>query len=49
MTHTHNPPKGIAELIDEVERIREDLFHLQRELEKLEIVDTVVSDEAKKA
>jgi len=44
MTHAQNPSKTIGELIDEVERIREDLFHLQRELEKLEIVETVLSD-----
>jgi hypothetical protein len=44
MAHAKNPAKTIAELIDEVERIREDLFHLQRELEKLEIGETVLSD-----
>jgi hypothetical protein len=42
---TQDPPKTIGELIDEVERIREDLLRLQRELEKLEIVDTAVSGE----
>jgi hypothetical protein len=44
MTHSQNPSKTIGELIDEVERIREDLFRLQRELEKIEIVETIVSD-----
>ncbi len=44
MAHAKDPAKTIAELIDEVERIREDLFHLQRELEKIEIVETVLSD-----
>lgn len=39
MTHPKNPSKTIGELIDEVERIREDLLHLQRDLEKLEIVE----------
>jgi len=46
----HTPPETIGELIDELERIREDLLHLQRELEKIEIVETVVSgDERKEA
>jgi hypothetical protein len=45
MTHPQNPPKTIGELIDEVERIREDLLHLQRELEKMEIVNGIVNDE----
>jgi hypothetical protein len=44
MAHAKTPAKTIAELIDEVERIREDLFHLQRELEKIEIVEIVLSD-----
>jgi hypothetical protein len=51
MTHAHTPPpKTIGELIDELERIREDLLRLQRELEKIEIVETVVDgDERKEA
>jgi hypothetical protein len=50
MTHAQQPPKTIGKLIDEVERIREDLFCIQRELEKLEIVDTTLSgDEPKEA
>lgn len=44
MTRAPSPPKTVGELIDEVERIREDLLHLQRQLEKLEIVDTAVSN-----
>jgi hypothetical protein len=40
------PTKPIGPLIDELERIREDLLHLQRDLEKIEIVETVVPDEA---
>jgi hypothetical protein len=43
MNHDQNPPKTIGELIDEVERIREDLFRLQSELEKIELVETVLS------
>ena len=49
MTHAQSPPKTIGELIDEVERIREDLFRLQSELEKIEIVETTISDERKEA
>jgi hypothetical protein len=48
MSHAHTSPKTISELIDEVERIRKDLFSLQRELEKIEIVETVVSDDERK-
>lgn len=39
------PPRSIGELIDEIERIREDLFHLQKDLEKIEVVDKAVSGE----
>jgi len=42
MTHTQDPPKTIGELIDEVERIREDLFCVQRDLEKIETVETAL-------
>jgi hypothetical protein len=43
-------PKQMGKLIDEVERIREDLLRLQRELEKLEIVEIALSgDERKEA
>jgi hypothetical protein len=50
MTHAQKPPKTIGKLIDEVERIRENLFCLQLELEKLEIVETALSgDERKEA
>ncbi len=43
------PPKSVGELIDEVERIREDLLRLQRELEKLEIVNGIVNGEREEA
>ena len=50
MTQAYTPSKTIGELIDEVERIREDLLHLQRNLEKIEIVPVAVSgDERKEA
>ena len=38
------PPKSIGELIDEVERVREDLFRLQ----KIEVVETVLSGQSAK-
>jgi|HubBroStandDraft_2_1064218.scaffolds.fasta_scaffold02199_7 hypothetical protein len=40
--------KRLGELIDDVERIREDLFRLQRKLEKMESVRNVVSGEEPK-
>lgn len=42
MTRAQQPPKAIGELIDEVERIREELFVLQQELEKLETIENLV-------
>jgi hypothetical protein len=48
MTHAQKPPKTIGKLIDEVERIREDSFCLQRELEKIEIVETTLSGDERK-
>jgi hypothetical protein len=48
MTRTQQPPKTIGELIDEVERIREQLFVLQQELEKREAIEDLVDpDESK--
>ena len=50
MALADNPSKTIGELIDDVERIREDLFRLQHGLEKMESLQNVVStDEPKKA
>jgi hypothetical protein len=50
MRHDQNPPKTIGEVIDQVERIREDLSRVQRELEKMETVETALSgDERKEA
>ena len=48
MTHAYTPSKTIGELIDEVERIREDLLHLQRNLETIEIVQAAVSSDERK-
>ena len=43
MGHASEPPKPLGEVIDEVERIREELLSLQRSLERLESVDGLVS------
>jgi hypothetical protein len=50
MALADKPSKTIGELIDDADRIREDLFRLQRELEKLESLQSVAStDECKEA
>jgi hypothetical protein len=50
MALADKPSKTIGELIDDADRIREDLFRLQRELEKLESLQSVAStDERKEA
>jgi hypothetical protein len=33
------PPKPIGEIIDHIERIREELLNLQKSLEKMESID----------
>jgi len=38
MAYTTDPPKSLGDLIDQVERIREELLSVQRSLEKLEPV-----------
>jgi hypothetical protein len=43
MLRPDHPSKPIGELIDEVERIREDLFRLQRGLERIESLQNAVS------
>jgi hypothetical protein len=48
MTRAQQPPKSIGELIDEVERIREELFVLQQELEKLETIENLVDPDENK-
>jgi hypothetical protein len=48
MTHPQNPRTNIGELIDEVERIREDLLRVQRELETIEIVEIALSSNDKR-
>jgi len=44
MTHANEPPKSIGEIIDHVERIREELFILQGSLEKIESIERALSD-----
>jgi hypothetical protein len=44
MTHLNEPPKPIGEIIDHIERIREELFILQGSLEKIESIDRDLSD-----
>jgi len=36
------PPKTISELADQLERIREELFSVQRSLEKMEPIEAAV-------
>jgi len=36
------PPKPIGEIIDHIERIREELFDLQKSLEKIESIDSTL-------
>jgi hypothetical protein len=44
MTHRNEPPKPIGEIIDHIERIREELFILQGSLEKVESIDRALAD-----
>jgi len=48
MAHTANPPKTLERLVDQIERIREELLGIQRKLEKIESVNTADSESAKK-
>jgi len=36
MAHSTEPPKNIGELLDQIERIREELLTIQRTLEEME-------------
>jgi hypothetical protein len=44
MTNVNEPPKPIGEKIDHIEQIREELFILQRSLEKIESLERALSD-----
>jgi predicted nucleic acid-binding Zn-ribbon protein len=39
MARDNDPPKTLKEMIDELERIREELLALQRSMEKMESVN----------
>jgi len=43
MASTNEPPKPIGEIIDQIERIREELFILQKSLEKTESIESTLS------
>jgi hypothetical protein len=43
MNRSSDPPKTIGEVIDELEKIQEQLLSLQRSLEKMEPVESAVS------
>jgi hypothetical protein len=44
MATAKEPPKRIGEIIDKIEQIREELFILQKSLEKTESIERAVSD-----
>jgi hypothetical protein len=45
MGQADDTPKKIGELIDRIEQIREELLAIQRSMEKMETVKTIVSDD----
>jgi len=48
MVRLINPPTTLEPLVDQIERIREELLAIQRKLEKMESANTAGSDGAKK-
>ena len=44
MARAANPPKTLSGLIDQVEKIREELLVIQRNLEKMEPADRAKTD-----
>jgi hypothetical protein len=42
MAHSTDPPKNIGELIDQIERIQEELLTIQRSMEKMEPRETTL-------
>jgi hypothetical protein len=42
MAKANDPPLALAEIIDHLERMREELLMLQRSLEKMEFVEAVI-------
>jgi hypothetical protein len=43
MAHNIKPPKTLGDVIDDLDRIREELLKVQRSLEKIEPVEMLVS------
>jgi hypothetical protein len=43
MTSLNDPPETIAKIIDEIERIREELFAVQQVMEKVEVAKSIPS------
>jgi len=44
MSSANEPPKPIGEIIDRLERLREELFILQKSLEKTESIERILLD-----
>jgi hypothetical protein len=48
MAHSTDPPKNIGELIDQIERIREELLTIQRSMENMEPREASLPRDGKK-
>ena len=48
MARLANPPKTLERLVDQIERIREELLAIQRKLEKMESANNAGSASTKK-
>jgi len=48
MARVNDPPETITKIIDEIDRIREELFAVQKALEKLEVVKLIRSTDGGK-
>jgi hypothetical protein len=44
MSKTNDPPLAVGEIIDRIERMREELLMLQRSLEKMELAERTTSE-----
>ena len=49
MANANEPPKPIGEIIDHIERIREELLNLQKSLEKIESIDRTLDTDNQKS
>jgi len=45
MTKANDPPLAFGEIIDHIERMREDLLMLQRSMEKMEFAEPATSED----